>query len=322
MFSGGSCSSSSSSSSSPLLSLVQVPAKLAINLSIHTQHTYDNGVDRTGDRVFWKIQLLHEEREEEKKILTPRLCSIWSTVWEQKKNTSAQKHIYHKHMTCNRGNISSSGKQPSGPVPFVSAPVNRPARPSGGAKRYRGSWMGEGSNVCSRGEGGRDSHSIVLTGWLSRRPWPRRRYGEPEKIRLNCCDTEDWSNENSAVSFRKCFEHFWGKNQYIFRNFCKVSRHSLEHVYLFATLLAIVMKWDHNLADQSSLEVYIVFPAQSLPFIFNKDERHSLKQQQLQQCWINTCIFVQNICVTCKLWTFKNMWWCLCKGKTKECQIE
>ncbi len=35
-------------SSSPLLSLVRVPAKLAINLSIHTQHTYDNGVDRTG----------------------------------------------------------------------------------------------------------------------------------------------------------------------------------------------------------------------------------------------------------------------------------
>ncbi len=46
----------------------------------------------------------------------------------EKKNTSAQRHIYHKHMTCNRGNISSSGKQPSGPVPFISAPVNRPAR--------------------------------------------------------------------------------------------------------------------------------------------------------------------------------------------------
>ncbi len=42
----------------------------------------------------------------------------------EKKNTSAQKHIYHKHMTCNMGNISSSGKQPSGPVPFVSAPVS------------------------------------------------------------------------------------------------------------------------------------------------------------------------------------------------------
>ncbi len=95
-------SCSSSSSSSPLLSLVQVPAKLAINLSIHTQHTYDNGVDRTGDRVLERYSFLHEEREEEK-FLTPRLCSIWSTVWEQKKNTSAQKHIYHKHMTCNRG---------------------------------------------------------------------------------------------------------------------------------------------------------------------------------------------------------------------------
>ncbi len=41
----------------------------------------------------------------------------------EKKPTSAQKHIYHKHMTCNRGNISSSGKQPSGPVPFITAPV-------------------------------------------------------------------------------------------------------------------------------------------------------------------------------------------------------
>ncbi len=87
-------SSSSSSSSSPLLSLVQVPAKLAINLSIHTQHTYDNGVDRTGDRVFRKYSFLHEEREEEKIFLTPRLCSIWSTVWEQKKkHLSTKAHI-------------------------------------------------------------------------------------------------------------------------------------------------------------------------------------------------------------------------------------
>ncbi len=27
----------------------------------------------------------------------------------------------------------------------------RPAHPSGVTKRYRGSWMGEGSNVCNRG---------------------------------------------------------------------------------------------------------------------------------------------------------------------------
>ncbi len=111
-------------SSSPLLSLVQVPAKLAINLSIHTQHTYDNGVDRTGRQGIKKnTAFTWGERGGKKKCLTPRLCSIWSTVWEQKKNTSAQKHIYHKHMTCNRGNMSSSGKQPSGPVPFITAPV-------------------------------------------------------------------------------------------------------------------------------------------------------------------------------------------------------
>ncbi len=144
----------SSSSSSPLLSLVQVPAKLAINLSIHTQHTYDNGVDRTGDRVFRKIQLLHEEREEEKKILTPRLCSIWSTVWEQKKNTSAQKHIYHKHMTLQQGEHIQLWQAAIRSSAIYFGAGRRPARPSGGAKRYRGSWMGEGSNVCSRGREG------------------------------------------------------------------------------------------------------------------------------------------------------------------------
>ncbi len=93
------------SSSSPLLSLVQVPAKLAINLSIHTQHTYDNGVDRTGDRVFRKIQLLHEEREEEKKkIFNPQtMLHLEYSLRTEKKNTSAQKHIYHKHMTLQQG---------------------------------------------------------------------------------------------------------------------------------------------------------------------------------------------------------------------------
>ncbi len=58
----------------------------------------------------------------------------------------------------------------------------------GGTKRYRGSWMGEGSNVCSRGWEQESPTASLSQGSLSRRPWPRRRYGEPEKIRLNCCD--------------------------------------------------------------------------------------------------------------------------------------
>ncbi len=85
----------SCSSSSPLLSLVQVPAKLAINLSIHTQHTYDNGVDRTGDRVFRKYSFLHEEREEEKKIFNPQtmLHLEYSLRTEKKKHLSTKAHI-------------------------------------------------------------------------------------------------------------------------------------------------------------------------------------------------------------------------------------
>ncbi len=88
-----SSSSSSSSSSSPLLSLVQVQAKLAINLSIHTQHTYDNGVDRTGDRVFRKIQLLHEEREEEKNFNPQTMLHLEYSLRTEKKHLSTKAHI-------------------------------------------------------------------------------------------------------------------------------------------------------------------------------------------------------------------------------------
>ncbi len=52
--------------------------------------------------------------------------------------------------------------------------------------------MGEGSNVCSRGWEQESPTASLSQGSLSRRPWPRRRYGEPEKIRLNCCDF--WAN--------------------------------------------------------------------------------------------------------------------------------
>ncbi len=114
----------SSSSSSPLLSLVQVPAKLAINLSIHTQHTYDNGVDRTGDRVFRKYSFLHEEREEEKKIFNPQtMLHLEYSLRTEKKNTSAQKHIYHKHMTLQQGETYPALAS-SHPVQCHAAPVS------------------------------------------------------------------------------------------------------------------------------------------------------------------------------------------------------
>ncbi len=48
--------------------------------------------------------------------------------------------------------------------------------------------MGEGSNVRSRGREEEIPTPSLSQGGYPPRPWPRRRYGEPEKIRLNCCD--------------------------------------------------------------------------------------------------------------------------------------
>ncbi len=122
-----------SSSSSPLLSLVQVLAKLAINLSIHTQHTYDNWVDRTGDRVFRKIQLLHEEREEEI-FFNPQTMLHLEYSLRTEKNTSAQKHIYHKHMTLQQGEHIQLWQAAIRSSAIYFGAGRRPARPSGGAK--------------------------------------------------------------------------------------------------------------------------------------------------------------------------------------------
>ncbi len=88
-----------SSSSSPLLS--QVPAKLAINLSIHTQHTYDN-VGRQNRKTGngRKVQHLHEEREKKKKTQT---MLHWEYSVRTEKKTPQHKSTYTIDTTCNRG---------------------------------------------------------------------------------------------------------------------------------------------------------------------------------------------------------------------------
>ncbi len=138
-----------SSSSSPLLSLVQVPAKLAINLSIHTQHTYDNGVDRTGRQGMEEKYSIYMRRGRRKKKLTPRPCSIGSTVWEQKKNTSAQKHIYHRH------NLQQGETYPalasSHPVRCHLRRRSQTCSTAWRYKAFRGSLVGGGEYVCDRG---------------------------------------------------------------------------------------------------------------------------------------------------------------------------
>ncbi len=116
----------SSSSSSPLLSLVTSTSEISHQpVHTYTKYIWQRGRQNRKTGNGRKIQHLHEEREEEK-IINPKLCSIGEYSVRTEKNTSAQKHIYHRHNFATWGNISSSGKQPSGPVPFVSAPVADP----------------------------------------------------------------------------------------------------------------------------------------------------------------------------------------------------
>ncbi len=91
-------------------------------------------------------------------------------------------------MTCNRGNISSSGKQPSGPVPFITAPVADLLA------------LVAVQSITEAVEWGRGVMSVVgdgskrvYTASLSQGSYPDglgqgAGTGEPEKIRLNCCD--------------------------------------------------------------------------------------------------------------------------------------
>ncbi len=104
----------------------------------------------------------------------------------EKKKTSAQKHIYHKHNFATGGNISSSGKQPSGPAPFITALV---ADPLDQAWRNKagGTWSGEGSNVCNRGRSKRVPLQRSSQGSYPAWPWPSPVRGSQKKIRLNCC---------------------------------------------------------------------------------------------------------------------------------------
>ncbi len=122
-------------------------------------------------------------------FFNPQTMLHWGVQCEnRKKNTSAQKHIYHKHNFATGGNISSSGKQPSGPAPFITALV---ADPLDQAWRNKagGTWSGEGNNVCNRGGSKRVPLQRSFQGCYPAWPWPSPVpvRGSQKKIRLNCC---------------------------------------------------------------------------------------------------------------------------------------
>ncbi len=75
----------------------------------------------------------------------------------EKKPTSAQKHIYHKHMTCNRGKHIQLWQAAvrSGAIYYGAG--RRPARHVA-VKSVQRQMIGEGSNVCN---GGREQESLL-----------------------------------------------------------------------------------------------------------------------------------------------------------------
>ncbi len=97
-----------------------------------------------------------------KKFLTPRLCSIWSTVWEQKKKTPQHKSTY----TINTW-LATGGTYPalasSHPVQCHLFPRrSQTCSTGGGTKRYRGSWSGRGV-MSVMGEGSKRSPTASLS---------------------------------------------------------------------------------------------------------------------------------------------------------------
>ncbi len=100
--------------------------------------------------------------------ITPRICSLGSAVWEQEKHLSTQKHIHHRHTTCNRG---------SNPAPASSHPDPQPLIPA----------LVRLADSKRRRRGARASHCSVLSqGWISNSDLDQGKcwYGEPKKIRL------------------------------------------------------------------------------------------------------------------------------------------
>ncbi len=118
-----------------------------------------------------------------KKKLPPDYAPLGSTVWEQKKNTSAQKHIYHKHMTCNRGTYPALASSRPVQQPFITAPV-ADLLDRWRYKAFGGSWSGRGV-MSIMGEGSKRVYTAALfQGSLSSMTLAKPAgTGEPEKIR-------------------------------------------------------------------------------------------------------------------------------------------
>ncbi len=154
----------SSSSSSPLLSLVISTSEIS-HQPVHTYTTYiwQRGRQnrKTGNVRKYSIYMRKERR---KKTINPQTMLHWGVQCENRKKTPQHKSTYTINTwLATGGNISSSGKQPSGPAAIYYGAVCRPARQVA-VQSGRRQLIGEGSNVCNGGREQESLHCIALPG--------------------------------------------------------------------------------------------------------------------------------------------------------------
>ncbi len=131
-------------SSSPLLSLVTSTSEISHQPgNTYTTYIWQGGRQNRKTGNWRKYSIYVRKVRREKKKITPRLCSLGSTVWEQKK-----KHLSTKSTYTINTRLLQQGK--TNPAPASSHPVQQPfsapvTDPLAGSKRTEARDGGRGS---------------------------------------------------------------------------------------------------------------------------------------------------------------------------------
>ncbi len=136
-----------------------------------------------------------------KKIFNPQTMLHLEYSLRTEKKTPQHKSTYTiKHMTLQHGGhiqlwqaaIRSSA---------IAAPVSDLLALVAVQSIFRGSWMGEGSNVCNGGREQESLHCIALSGWWNQTALAKALVRGARKIRLSCYDFWGEQLQNFHSSF-------------------------------------------------------------------------------------------------------------------------
>ncbi len=121
-------------------------------------------------------------RKVRRKKITPRLCSLGSTVWEQEKHLSNTKaHTRHSH----RGSESGPANSHPVPQPLIRRWSDPPDRPADQSERRR-VVEGGAMSVMSVGWGRKQERfsALLSRGLFQQQPCQGHCVGEPEKDKI------------------------------------------------------------------------------------------------------------------------------------------